>query len=217
MELTVELKPQAFVRESVLDYIRMRREQGATANAVIRMLLNHRNKVIVAPTGHFGSIVDVISKKASNQLVSDLDSRNLVQFWKEVYDISISPDEIPLLKIKMLNSENIFTYPASMCYYGIESLFVPASIQKFIEYKKSRIIPKMYDTVRRAVKELIIGNDIKIQQVGEMHRANDINHIQRQILEETRQKLYGRNVHAKSTIMLVHDELWFFPNQVHIS
>lgn len=217
LQLTVELKPQAFVRESVLDYIKMRREQGATANAVIRMLLNHRNKVIVAPTGHFGSIVDIISKKANDQLVSDLDSRNLVQFWKEVYDISISPDEIPLLKIKMLNSENTFTYPASMCYYGIESLFVPGSIQKFIEYKKSRIIPKMYDTVRRAVKELRIGNDIKIQQVGEMHRANDINHIQRQILEETRQKLYGRNVHAKGTIMFVHDELWFFPNQVHIS
>jgi hypothetical protein len=217
LQLTIELKPQAFARESVLDYIRMRREQGATANALIRMLLNYRNKVIVAPTGHFGSIVDVISKKAGDQLVSEHDSRNLVQFWREVYDISISPDEIPLLKIKMLNSENVFTYPASMCYYGIESLFVPASVQKFIEYKKSKLIPKMYETVRRAVKELKIGDDIKIQQVGEMRRANDINHIQRQILEETRQKLYGRNVHAKGSIMFVHDELWFFPNQVHIS
>ena len=111
--LTIELSPHAYVRESVLDYIRMRREAGATANAVIRMLLNYRSKVIVAPTGHFGSIVDVISKKASNQIVSELDNRNLVEFWKQVYDIDISPDEIPLLKIKMLNSENTFTYPAS--------------------------------------------------------------------------------------------------------
>jgi hypothetical protein len=71
--LTIELIPHAYVRESVLDYIKMRREAGATANAVIRMLLNYRNKVIVAPTGHFGSIVDVISKKASNQKVSELD------------------------------------------------------------------------------------------------------------------------------------------------
>jgi hypothetical protein len=217
LQLTIELKPQAFVRESVLDYIRMRREQGATAKAVISMLLNYRNKVIVAPTGHFGSIVNVVSRKAGDQIVSELDNRNLVQFWKEVYDISISPDEIPLLKIKMLNSENVFTYPASMCYYGIESLFVSASVQKFIEYKKSKLIPKMYETVRKAVKDLKIGNDIKIQQVGEMHRANDINHIQRQILEETRQKLYGRNVHAKGSIIIVHDELWFFPNQLHIS
>ena len=58
LELTVELIPHALVRESVLDYIRMRREAGATANAVIRMLLNNRSKVIVAPTGHFGSVVD---------------------------------------------------------------------------------------------------------------------------------------------------------------
>lgn len=217
LQLMVELKPQAFVRESVLDYIRMRREQGASANAVIRMLLNYRNKVIVAPTGHFGSIVDVVSRKAGDQTVSELDSRNLVQFWKEVYDISISPDEIPLVKIKMLNSENVFTYPASMCFYGIESLYIPASVHKFIEYKKSKLIPKMSDTVRRAVKDLGISNDIKIQQIGEMHRANDINHIQRQLLEEARQKLYGRNVHAKGSIMIVHDELWFFPNQVHIS
>ena len=54
LRLTVELSPHAYVRESVLDYIRMRREAGATAKAVIRMLLNYRNKVIVAPTGHFG-------------------------------------------------------------------------------------------------------------------------------------------------------------------
>jgi hypothetical protein len=56
----------------------------------------------------------VISKKTSNQLVSEHDNRNLVQFWKEVYDIDISPDDIPLLKIKMLNSENTFTYPPSI-------------------------------------------------------------------------------------------------------
>ena len=86
-QLTVELSPHAYVRESVLDYVRTRREAGATANAVIRMLLNYRNRVIVAPTGHFGSIVDVVSKKASHQLVSERDNRNLVEFWKQVYDI----------------------------------------------------------------------------------------------------------------------------------
>ena len=133
-------KSTCLCSESVLDYVRMRREAGATANAVIRMLLNYRNKVIVAPTGHFGSVVDVISEKASHQLVSELDNRNLVEFWKQVYDIDISPDEIPLLKIKMLNSENTFTYPASACYFGQESLYIPASVQKFIEYKQSRLI-----------------------------------------------------------------------------
>jgi hypothetical protein len=215
LRLTTELNPHAFVRESVLDYIRMRREAGATANAVIHMLLNYRSKVIVAPTGHFGSIVEVISKKASNQVVSELDNRNLVEFWKQVYDIDISPDEIPLLKIKMLNSENTFTYPASMCFFGQESLYIPASVQKFIDYKRSRLIPRIYDVVKRALKDLKIG-DIQIQRISDIYRANDRENMQRQILDDARQKLYGRNVNARGSIMYVHDELWFFPNQIHI-
>jgi hypothetical protein len=217
LRLVVELSPHAYVRESVLDYIRMRREAGANANAVIRMLLNYRSKVIVAPTGHFGTIVDVISKKASNQIVSELDNRNLVEFWKQVYNIDISPDEIPLLKIKMLNSENTFTYPASMCYFGQESLYVPASVQKFIEYKRSRLVPRMYDAVKKAVKNLKIGDDIMIQAISGVYRATDRENLQRQILDESRKKLYGRNVNARGSIMYVHDELWFFPNQIHIS
>jgi hypothetical protein len=217
LRLTVELSPRAYVRESVLDYVRMRREAGATANAVIRMLVNYRNKVIVAPSGHYGSIVDVISKKASNQLVSERDNRNLVEFWKEVYNIEISPDEIPLLKIKMLNSENTFTYPASMCYFGQESLYIPASVQKFIEYKQSRLIPRIYDVVKKAVKGLKIGDDAKIHAISDVYRASNRENIQRQILEDTRRKLYGRNVNAKGSIRYVHDELWFFPNQVHVS
>jgi hypothetical protein len=215
--LSVELSPRAYVRESVLDYIRMRREAGATANAVIRMLLNYRSKVIVAPTGHFGSIVDIISKKASNQIVSELDNRNLVEFWKQVYDIDISPDEIPLLKIKMLNSENTFTYPASMCFFGQESLYIPASVQKFIEYKQSRLIPRIYEVVKKAIKDLKIGDDIEIHRISDIYRANDRENTQRQILEETRKKLYGKNVNARGSVMYVHDELWFFPNQIHIS
>lgn len=217
LRFTVELSPHAYVRESALDYIRMRREAGATANAVIRMLLNYRNRVIVAPTGHFGSIVEVISKKASNQIVSELDSRNLVQFWKQVYNIEISPNEIPLLKIKMLNSENTFTYHASMCFFGQESLYIPASVQKFIEYKQSRLIPRMYEVVKKAVKDLKIGYVVKIQTISDVYRATDRENLQRQILDDTRQKLYGRNVHARGSIIYVHDELWFFPNQIQIS
>jgi hypothetical protein len=37
-------------------------------------------------------------RKAGNQKVSDSDNRNLVEFWQQIYDIDISPDEIPLLK-----------------------------------------------------------------------------------------------------------------------
>ena len=141
-------------------------------------------------------LYDVISRKASKQIVSELDNRNLVEFWKQVYDIDISPDEIPLLKIKMLNSENIFTYPASMCYFAQESLYIPASVQKFIEYKQSRLIPRMYEVVKKAIKGLKIGDEIQIHKISDIYRVNDRENIQRQILEQTRQKLYGRNVHS---------------------
>ena len=67
--------------------------------------------------------------------VSDTDPRSLVEFWKQIYDIDISPDEIPLLK--MVNSETTFTYPPSMCFFpGGDSLVIPAGVQKFIERKK---------------------------------------------------------------------------------
>src|SRR5215216_7698950 len=93
----IETTPQSYVRESVLDYVRLRRGRGASANSVISNLTKYRNKVIVAPSGNYGCIVDVIARKAGSQQVSDTDHRNLVQFWKQIYGIDISPDEIPLL------------------------------------------------------------------------------------------------------------------------
>ena len=125
-EAVIELTPQAYIRENVLDYVNLRRERGASASAIVRNLMTYRNRVIVAPSGNYGSISDVIMRNAGTQKVSDKDNRNLVEFWKQIYDIDISPDEIPLLKIKMVNSENTFTYPPSMCFFaGADSLVIP--------------------------------------------------------------------------------------------
>jgi len=51
----------------VLDYVKLRRERGATANAVVRNLSTYRNKVIVAPSGNYGCIVEVVAKKAATK------------------------------------------------------------------------------------------------------------------------------------------------------
>ena len=84
--------------------------------------------------------------------VSDTDPRSLVEFWKQIYDIDISPDEIPLLK--MVNSETRFTYPPSMCFFpGGDSLVIPAGVQKFIERKKSTLNTRM---MRSVVKQSVI-------------------------------------------------------------
>lgn len=216
----IEVTPQSYVRESVLDYVRLRRGRGASANAVISNLTKYRNKVIVAPSGNYGCIVDVIARKAGSQQVSDTDHRNLVEFWKQIYGIDISPDEIPLLKVKMINSENVFTYPPSMCFFGNDSLFIPADVQKFVEYKKSTVKARTDKVVNSLVNEeesLKIG-DTKLDFVGQaVSNTNNTADIQVQLLHEVRQKLFGRNVMARGSMMFVHDEIWFFPNQLRIS
>jgi hypothetical protein len=216
---TIEATPQSYVRESVLDYIKLRRGRGASADSVISNLTKYRNKVIVAPSGSYGCIVDVISRKAGNQQVSDTDHRNLVEFWKQIYGIDISPDEIPLLKVKMLNSENVFTYPPSMCFFGNDSLFIPADVQKFVEYKKSTVKAKMDKVTHELMNEeepLRIGYTKLEFGESVSYTARD-NDIQMQLLQEVRQRLFGKSVVARGSTMFVHDEIWFFPNQLRIS
>jgi hypothetical protein len=214
-QMLIEFTPQAYIRESVLDYVNLRRERGASANAITRNLMTYRNRVIVAPSGNYGSISEIIMRKAGSQRVSDNDNRNLVEFWKQIYDIDISLDEIPLLKIKMVNSENTFTYPPSMCFFvGGDSLLIPAGVQGFIESKKSTIKVRMDEVVSKAIKDLKIG-DLCLGSESEITEQD--NDIQTQLLQEIRQKLFGRNVSARGSVVNVHDELWFFPNQVHLS
>lgn len=210
--------PQSYVRESVLDYVKLRRDRGASANAVINNLTKYRNKVIVAPSGNYGCIVDVIARKADSMPVSDTDHRNLVDFWKQIYGIDISPDEIPLLKVKMINSENVFTYPPSMCFFGNDSLFIPADVQNFVEYKKSTIKARVDKVVNSLVNEeesLRIG-ETKLEYTAQTVSKTE-NDIQIQLLHDLRQKLFGRSVMARGSAMFVHDEIWFFPNQLKVS
>jgi hypothetical protein len=192
----VELTPQAYVRESVIDYVKLRRERGASANAIVRNLLTYRNKVVVAPSGNYGSIVDVITRNAGSQPVLENDNRNLVEFWKQIYGIDISPDEIPLLKVKMMNSESVFTYPPSMCFFGADSLLIQANIQKFIENKKYNLKSKMDGVVTKAIvqQDLKIGSaKLEVEELITSRHAD----VQSQLLQEIRQKLFGRNVTAK--------------------
>jgi hypothetical protein len=93
-EMEIEFTPQAYIRESVLDYVNLRRERGASSSAISKNLMTYRNRVVVAPSGNYGSINEIIMRKAANQKVSETDTRNLVEFWKQIYDIDIAPDEI---------------------------------------------------------------------------------------------------------------------------
>jgi hypothetical protein len=214
-EAAIELSPQAYVRESVLDYVNLRRERGASANVIVRNLTTYRNRVIVAPSGNYGSITEVVMRKAGSQKVSESDTRNLVEFWKQIYGIDISPEEIPLLKIKMVNSENTFTYPPSMCFFaGGDSLVIPAAVQGFIESKKSTLKARTDEVASKAIHDLKIGDLSLGSEATVTEQKTD---IQTQLLQETRQKLFGRNVSARGSVISVHDELWFFPSQIQFS
>jgi len=211
---TIEWTPQAYVRESILDYVQLRMERGASAAAIERILTSYRNRVIVAPTGNYGSIVEVVMRKAGNHRVSNTDPRSLVEFWKQIYDIDICPEEIPLLKVKMVNSESRFTYPPSMCFFaGGDSLVIPVGVQKFIESKKSTLKTRMDEVANKAIRDLRIG-DLCLGSATITEQKVD---IQTQLLQETRQRLFGRNVSAWGSVLSVHDELWFFPNQIRFS
>jgi len=68
------------------------------------------------------------------------------------------------------------------------------------------------------VEESLRIGDTQLEFEGQsVSNATKDNDIQVQLLHEVRQKLFGRNVMARGSAMFVHDEIWFFPNQLRIS
>src|SRR5215472_14924019 len=102
-----------------------------------------------------------------------------------------------------------------MCFFaGGDSLVVPAAVQRFIETKKSTLKSRMDEVANKAMRDLKLGDlsiglDVSITD----QRAD----LQTHLLQETRQRLFGRNINAWGSVLSVHDELWFFPNQIRLS
>ena len=68
--------------------------------------------------------------------------------------------------------------------------------------------------LEKLYKDLHIGSaNLEVEAVD----ASSHSDVQSQLLQEIRQKLFGRNATARGSIMFVHDELWFFPNQIQLS
>ena len=72
----------------------------------------------------------------------------------------------------------------------------------------------MDDVARTAFEDLRIGDLSLGSEAAITEQKTD---IQTQILQGTRQMLFGRNVSARGSIISVHDELWFFPTQMQLS
>ena len=67
--------------------------------------------------------------------------------------------------------------------------------------------------IKEALKDLKIG-DASIKFEGDNIESNNIQSV---LLQEIKEKLYGKEVKARGSIMFVHDELWFFPSQLQFS
>ena len=74
---------------------------------------------------------------------------------------------------------------------------------------------KVVNSLVSEEESLRIG-DTNLEFVGQTV-SNTNTDIQVQLLHEVRQKLFGRNVVARGSAMFVHDEIWFFPNQLRVS
>jgi hypothetical protein len=74
---------------------------------------------------------------------------------------------------------------------------------------------KVVNSLVNEEESLRIG-DAKLEFTAKSVSKTDTN-IQIQLLHEVRQKLFGRSVMARGSAMFVHDEIWFFPNQLKVS
>jgi RecB family exonuclease len=102
-----------------------------------------------------------------------------------------------------------------MCFFaGGDSLAIPAGVQKFIEGKKSTLKTRMDEIASKAVRDLRIG-DLSLGSYATITEQKA--DLQTQLLRETRERLFGRNISAWGSVLSVHDELWFFPNQIRFS
>ena len=109
----------------------------------------------------------------------------------------------------------MFIYPPSMYFFaGGDSLVIPAGVQRFIETKKSTLKTRMDEVASKALHNLRIGDLNLGSDAAITEQQPD---LQTQLLQETRQRLFGRNVSAWGSVLSVHEELWFFPNQIRFS
>jgi len=208
--IVVEASPQALVRESVWEYVRWRRGRGASAEAIERALKTFRSCVHLAPLGQMGRIEGVIYRKACEQQVSESDRRNLVEFWREVYSLEVEPDETPLLKVNLMNSEQLFTYPPSTAFFESGAIYINHSANKFIEAKKASLTNRVRAVLRNVLQDLRLGDNTLPLTQGEGRGVD----AQKLVLSNIHQKILSKRVRARGQIIQLPDQLCFIPKQI---
>jgi hypothetical protein len=206
----VEAFPQTRIQESILEYVHWRRERGATAEAIERVLINHRANVVTAPYGHAGRIEGLIYRKAGEERISEIDGRDFTRFWKETYGMQVDPDETPLVRVKLLSLDLSLTYPPSCVYFDESTFHLREGVRRFIEAKRSSAKWRVQSILRKALHGIKVG-ETELKPVDEGDRWID---TQRLILQDIRERLLRRSIRARGSICWMNGQPYFFPSSI---
>jgi len=207
--IQVEFHPNGLIRENVLDYIKWRRERGASAKSIKNALTTWKKNAILAPNGTIGAIGEVLFEEAGGFYVPTLDV-SLPQFWKTAHDIDVKPDEKPLLVVKPYSLDVQLTYPPSCVFFDEQSLYMKSSVLNFVKYKKSGLINDVFQLARSIMRDLEV-DGLKVETIGDADLRAD---AKRMILNDIKEKLLGKRVKATGSIAQAGDHLYFFPKTI---
>jgi len=208
-QLLVDALPCAEAFESLLDYVRWRRQSGASPNATKNTVLNYRRNVVFAPNGELGCVVDLQFKKAGDFIVPAYDLA-LPDFWKKVHDIDVNPEERPLVVLKSYRFDLELTFPPSCVFFDKHSLRLSYGTQRFIERKHQQARENARKILLEALSDLTIG-DYRLERFQPGGARTDAKEL---LLCDIREKVLGKTVKATGSVIEANNRLYFIPRKV---
>ncbi len=208
-ELNIQVQPSAEVYESLLDYVRFRRQRGASSTAIRNFILNYRRNVVFAPGGELASIVNLKFMKASEFKVPLYDL-TLPEFWKKIHDVNVDSDETPLAVTKSYRLDLELTFPPSCVFFDKQSLRITYGARSFVERKRREASSQAKRLLTEALSDFSIGT-FKLTQLVDAVKGTDAREV---LLADIRGRLLGKSVKATGSVFEADKRLYFIPRTV---
>jgi hypothetical protein len=208
-ELIVQVQPSSEVYESLLDYVRFRRQRGASSTAIRNLILNYRRNVIFAPGGELATIINLKFMKAGEFKVPLCDL-TLPEFWKKIHDVNVDPNETPLAVTKSYRLDLELTFPPSCIFFDKQSLRITYGARNFVDKKRREAVIQAKRLMTEALRDFAIGT-FKLTQAADPVKGMDAREV---LLADIRERLLGRSVKASGSVIEAGKELYFIPRTV---
>jgi len=208
-ELRIQVQPSTEVYESLLDYVRFRRERGASSTSIRNFILNYRRNVVFAPSGELASIVKLKFMKASEFKVPLYDL-TLSEFWKKIHDVNVDSNETPLAVTKSYRLDLELTFPPSCVFFDKQSFRITYGARSFIERKRHDASNQAKRLLTEALRDFSIGT-FKLAQPISPAKGTNTRDV---LLADIRERLLGRSVKATGSVIEADKRLYFIPRTV---